>query len=427
MNTCFDRHGLSSLFIAALITVSGSNANSSDWPRFRGANGDGQSTDRDVPVEFGESKNLVWKVEIPGEGNSSPIVSQQRIFLQSAVEEGQKRLMLCLDLNTGSIVWDKPALGGVGKTHTKNTMASSSAAVDAERVYMPFWDGRNLSITAYDFGGMQLWTRDLGPFASQHGAGHSPVLTAGKVIVVDDQDGRSDVIALDAKTGEIAWKVSRPAHRACYSTPLLLAKAGAETELLVGSTFGVTAYDPASGDEKWKWAWETNDRRLRTVASPVLGDHMLFLSGGDGSGDRHAAAVDLGNGARPTPTLAWETRKLLPYVPCMLTRGEFLYFVNDFGIAGCCEAKTGRNVWTERLPGGDVTASPLMVEGRIYALNENGDAYVFAADPKFKMLATSKLDEGVRASPAVADGRLLVRTKHHLYCFGKTGVKQASK
>jgi outer membrane protein assembly factor BamB len=111
----------------------------------------------------------------------------------------------------------------------------------------------------------------------------------------------------------------------------------------------------------------------------------------------------------------------------MLTHGEFLYYVNDFGIAGCCEARTGKNVWTERLPGGEVTASPLMVEGRIYTLNEAGDVFVLAADPTFKLLATTKLDEGVKASPAIADGRLLVRTKHHLYCFGKTGIKQASK
>jgi outer membrane protein assembly factor BamB len=416
-----------SLLVATLLAAGNSSASASDWPRFRGANGDGISADRDVPVEFGEKKNLVWKVEIPGEGNSSPIVSQQRIFLQSAVDEGQKRLMLCLDLDTGRTVWSKPAPGGIGKTHAKNTMASSSAAVDGNRVYMPFWNGTNLSVAAYDFGGAELWTRDLGPYTSQHGAGHAPVVVGERVIVADDQDGRSDVIALNAKTGEIAWKVPRQAHRACYSTPMLLEKPGEPTELLVGNTFGVTAYDPVSGAEKWKWLWETNDRRLRTVASPVLGKSMLFLNSGDGSGDRQSVAVDLGNGTRPNPVMVWETRKLLPYVPCMLTRGEFLYFVNDKGIAGCCEAKTGIIVWEKRLEGGEVTASPVMVEGRIYALNEAGQAFVFAAEPAFKMLATTSFDEGIKATPAVADGRLLVRTQHHLYCFGKGGIKQAAR
>ncbi len=123
-----------------------------------------------------------------------------------------------------------------------------------------------------------------------------------------------------------------------------------------------------------------------------------------------------------TPRIAWEERKtLFPYVPCVLTRGEHLYFVNDAGMAACFVAKTGENVWNHRLGGGNATASPIMVDDRIYAFTENGSAFVLAADPAFKVLASTKLDEGVLASPAVADGCLLVRGRHHLYCFAKTG------
>jgi outer membrane protein assembly factor BamB len=155
---------------------------------------------------------------------------------------------------------------------------------------------------------------------------------------------------------------------------------------------------------------------------------MVFFTGGNGPGDRHAVAVNLtAIGSTHSPELAWETRKDFPYVPCLLSRGEYLYFINDAGIAGCYVAKTGEKVWNNRLPGGGVSASPVMVENRIYAFSENGHAFVFAADPKFELLASSKLDEGVMASPAVADGRLLVRGKHHLYCFGNKDTKQAAK
>ncbi len=393
----------------------------SDWPRFRGPNGTGVSTDSDVPIKFGEEKNLQWKIALPGTGNSSPIVSKQRIFLQSASDDGSERMVLCLDLANGNTLWTERAPGGKGRTHVNNSLASSTAAADGSRVFVSFWDGHNLSVAGYDYGGKNLWTRELGAFTSQHGAGHSPIVVGDKVILANDQDGSAAVVALDAANGTIAWKKTRPAHRACYSTPILLEQPGAEPELLVASTFGFTAYDPNNGSERWTWNWTTNDRRLRMVGSPVLGQGQIFLCTGDGKGDRQTVAVNL-NGDASTASIAWEERKLhLPYVPCVLTRGEFLYFVNDAGMAACFVAKTGENVWLNRLGGGNLTASPVLVDDRIYAFTENGSAYVLAADPTFKVLASSKLEEGVMASPAVADGRLLVRSRHHLYSFGKTG------
>jgi outer membrane protein assembly factor BamB len=394
----------------------------SDWPRFRGPNGAGISADTGVPVEFGEKKNLHWKVEIPGAGNSSPIVSKQRIFLQTASDNGRERQLLCLDLASGNTLWSRTAPGGVVKTHLKNTMASSTAAADGLRVYVSFWDGRGLAVAAYDYGGKPLWSRDLGTFVSQHGAGHSPIVVGSKVIFAKDQDGSAEVVALDSASGEIAWKAERPAHRACYSTPFLLEQPGADPELLVTSTFGVTAYDPASGSELWKWDWVTNDRRLRTVGSAIVsGQGQLFLCSGDGKGDRQTAAVTLGRNGHAS-AIDWELRKAhLPYVPCVLARGEFLFYVNDFGLAACVVAKTGEHVWQNRLDGGDVTASPVMVEDRIYSVSESGAVSVFAAEPAFKLLASTELDEGVKASPAVAEGRLLIRGAKHLYCFGQTG------
>jgi outer membrane protein assembly factor BamB len=409
------------LFAVCLACVISRSAAASDWPRFRGPNGTGVSSDTGIPVAIGEKQNLLWKVAIPGNGNSSPIVSKQRIFLQSASSDGSKRTIYCLDLANGNMLWSQSVAGSTSspQPHQKNTLASSTAVADGLRVYMPFWDGRNISIAAYDYGGTRLWTRDLGPYTSQHGAGLAPVIVNDKVIVANDQDGSSEVVALDAANGAIAWKTPRPAYRACYSTPLLLERPGLTPDVVVTSTFGVAGYDPESGAERWKWKWESNERRLRTVSSPVVSEGRVFFTSGDGRGDRQTAAVNLNRDSN-APSLAWENRKLfLPYVPCMLTYGEYLYFVNDAGMGACFVARTGEEVWLNRLEGGNITASPVMVEDRIYAFTENGTVIVLAADPTFKILASSPLDEGVMASPAVADGRLLVRGKEHLYCFGK--------
>lgn len=409
---------LAAVACAALLALP---ATASDWPRFRGPNGTGVSADSGIPVEFGEKQNLRWKVEIPGAGNSSPIVSKQKIFLQAASADGAERTLICLDLATGKIVWKKPAPGVTARTHAKNTLASCTAAADGERVYMPFWDGVKLSIAAFDYDGGHLWTRDLGLFTSQHGAGHSPLVVGQNVILANDQDGVSEVVALDAASGEVLWKTPRTPFKSCYSTPILLERPGAGPELIVTSTGGVSGYDPTTGSEKWNWNWESNNLHLRTVGSPVVSQGLVFFSGGNGPGDRHAVAVSLGESG--PPALAWETRKVFPYVPCMLTRGDYLYFVNDSGVAACHVAKTGENVWTKRLEGGNVTASPLMADGKIYSFTEAGNVHVLAAEPTFKLLGSSQLDEGVMASPAVADGCLIVRGKQHLYCFRKAAAK----
>lgn len=389
-----------------------------DWARFRGPNGTGVSEDRGVPVEFGEQENLLWKVPVEP-GNSSPIVAKQRIFFQTASADGSERHLRCLSLTDGTELWSHKVSGATAQTHPKSSLASCSAVADADRVIMPFWNGQELSVHAFSTAGKPLWTRKLGPFKSQHGAGHSPILIDGKVIIANDQDGLAEVLALDAESGEVLWKTARAPFRASYSTPLLVERPGEATEVLVASTGGASTYDLRSGSETWKWIWKSNDKQLRTVGSPIVSNGLVVFSGGNGPGDRQVAAVKLSGKGDVTDThLAWETHKLFPYVPCMLTRGEHIYFVNDAAIAGCFVAKTGANVWTKRLGEGTFFSSPLMVEGRIYAFAENGTVFVFAAEPEFKLLATNRVDDEVLASPAVADGRLIVRGKKSLYCFG---------
>jgi hypothetical protein len=399
------------------------DASASNWPRFRGDNGAGLAADKDVPVEWNGS-GVLWKTPLPGVGNSSPVVWGQRVFLQSASTDGKERLLLCLNAADGKVLWTRSVPGSPARTHPLNSLASSTPATDGERVYVMFWDGQDILLYAYDFDGTLLWKRDLGRFTSQHGAGTSPMVHDGKVFLANDHDDAAAVVALGARTGKTLWQAERRPFRACYSTPFVQEKPGGGTELVVCSTTAITAYDPETGRENWTWNWTfTSKRALRTTSSPVAGPGMIFASSGDGSGDRHMVALKLqANGGNAKPSLAWQNKRDFPYVPTMLVWGDHVYAVNDAGVASCHVARTGAAVWTERL-GGSMRASPILVNGKVYAVSEQGDVYVFPAAPSFRLLAKNAVGEPVSATPAVADNRLFIRGKTHLFCIGKPAAR----
>ena len=387
-----------------------------DWPRFRGPNGSGVATDAKVPVEFAP-QDAQWKTAIPGTGHSSPVACNGKIYLTTAIDKGAQRLLLCLDLKTGKKIWEAQSPGGVGHTHQKNSLASGTPFATADRVFVPSWNGDKVHLTAYTTEGKEIWDRDLGGFTSQHGPGHSPVLLGKTVIFVNEQDGSAAILGLDAETGKTVWETPRQAARTCYSTPFSHERANGTVEVVVASTTGIGGYDPATGNENWLWKWTGNS--LRTVGSPIESQGMVLVSSGNGGNDRHAVAVRLdGQGKVPESFLVWENRKGFPYVPSMVASGDYLFFVNDKGFAGCHSLKTGEQIWSERL-GGTFTASLILVNDKVYAINEAGKVYVFAAAPAYQLLATNDLGESVYATPAVADGHLLIRTWEHLYSFGK--------
>lgn len=404
-------------------------ASAGDWPRFRGPNGAGIADDKDVPVKWTE-ENILWKTAVPGVGHSSPIVCKGRVFLQSASEDGGERWLLCLDAGKGDIVWKIPSPGERAKKHSLNSLASSTPATDGERVYAAFWDGRAIHLGAYSFkDGKPLWVHDLGSFKSQHGFGHSPMLFDGKVILANDQDGSSNLLAFDAKSGDRVWQTDRKPYRACYSTPLLRHKPDGSQELIVASTAGITGYDPADGKANWWYTWKFARSPLRTVGSPILAGNLLIATSGDGAGDRDVIAVKLGDRGDVTAgNLAWQNRKNypFPYVPCLLSHGDYLFGVHDKGIASCHLARSGEEVWRRRLDSG-FTASPILVDGKIYAVSQSGSVHVIAAAAEFKLLASNSIGEAVSSSPAVAENRLFIRGENHLFCIGKPAAKSTTQ
>jgi outer membrane protein assembly factor BamB len=392
-----------------------------DWPRFRGPNGSGIAEGTLPAID---PKAALWKVPVPGRGVSSPIIVGGKVFLQAATDDGAKRLVICLDAATGKELWSKDVFAKSAKTHPKSGMAAGTPAADGERVFCVSWDGVSLTLFAYDFSGKQLWSQPLGGFVSQHGPGHSPAIHNGIVYVSVDEDadkgGKAMLFAFDAKTGEKKWAEPRKPHRSSYSTPFVLERPGKPAEIVLGTTTAITSYEPATGKVLWSHAieWPAGKMPLRVVGSPVYANGVIILYTGDGGGDRYAIAIDPSG---DTPAKVWEVKKgPTPYVPCMIAKGDFVYWIADNGIPCCAEAKTGKMVWDEeRLTTKDVTASPIVVGNEMLIFSEDGKSFVVKADKKFELVREASLGEGVFASPAMADGKLYVRGLNHLYCFGK--------
>lgn len=405
-----------------------------DWDRFRGPDGLGTAPGTELPVNIGP-KEILWKTPIPGRGNSSPIVSKGKVFLQTSADDNRTRALVCVNAATGKVEWARDVKGGPPnqRIHDKNSMASSTPAADGERVYAVFWDGKQISLSAWDYAGKQLWTKPLGGFKSQHGPGLSPMVVGNRVILNIDQDDLAEVQAFDPKSGDLVWKKSRTAYRACYTTPFVLHRDGKD-ELIVSSTAGVTAYDPKDGAVVWNWTWVWKAAEapkgkakggpggpLRQVGGPIYHDGLIFCIGGDGGGDRHMVAIKPGTTGDVTDSaLVWEKTRGTAYVPMVLASGPYLFWIADKeNKAVCAEARTGKIMWEERLPGSkSVSASPVLVGGKVYSVNEDGRIAVFEARPKFKLLAESDLKEDVFASPAVSGGRLYIRGANHLFCIG---------
>ncbi len=396
--------------LAALLLLTGAAA---DWPRFRGPNGAGTA---DAPPDLlarPATAKPAWTVALPG-GYSSPVVVADKLFIQSAAADGSDRRLDCLDVATGKTLWTATRPGKPASTHKKNSLASGTPAADADRVYCVFWDGHDLALAAYDHTGKELWAENLGPFASQHGPGLSPVVHAGRVYLNLDQDGAAELVCIDAGTGKQIWAKPRKAFRACYTAPIVRPLPNDRAEIVVASTAGLAGHDPATGAETWAWAWPFDGMALRTVGTPVLAGDLVIAAAGDGGGSRSMVALAPGL----TPALKWERHKDTPYVPSLLVKGEYLYYVTDAGIAACAEAGTGKVVWTERALTRAVSASPILAGDHVLAVAEDGQAVVFRADQKgFDQVAAWSAGGTVIATPAVADGRLFVRAGGKLSCW----------
>lgn len=386
-----------------------------NWPRFRGPNGEGVSEATTIPVRW-TSEDYRWRVELPGIGYSSPVIWGDRVFTTSAEEGNATQMIHCLRTSDGGSIWKRDFASTTHPKHQYNCYASSTPALDADHVYFCFATPEKYTVMALTQSeGREVWRRDLGPFESQHGFGASPMLFDDLVILPDEQDGASSVVALDRATGEIRWQVERRTEKAAFATPCIYQPETGPPQLILSSwAHGISSLDPRTG----KLNWEQAVFKYRVVGSPAMAAGLIFGCCGGGGVGRQMFAVRPGNPATGAESeVAYEVKGSLPYVCTPVAYGDLLFAWFDRGVVTCLDAPTGEIVWRERV-GGDYFGSPVRVADRLYCISREGEMVVLAAAREFKELARIDLEERSNSTPAIADGVMYLRTGSHLMAVG---------
>ena len=382
------------------------------WPAFRGPTGRSIVFDTKIPMKWSATENVLWKTELPGRGNSSPVVWGDRIFTTSEGEKagkGPERLLLCYGRQDGKLLWKhatEPAKELEG-LYAKNTFASGTPVTDGERVIAFFGNG---GLLCCDLEGKRLWHRDLGSFPTTHGTGASPVLYKDLVILIQDQNkGASLCAAFDKRTGEERWRRERKQNM-CWASPVLL-RVGERDELVFNGSFEVTSYDPATGETLWTAAGPSKE----SVPMIATGGGLLYSASGRNG---PIFAIRPGGKGNITDThVVWRNEIGGPHVPTPQYHDGRLYVIADTGVLSCLDAATGGLLYQQRLRGW-FSMSPLLVGDLLLMVNENGMTYVVKSGATCEVLEQNDLGEKTLATPAVLGGRIYFRTEKHLVCVG---------
>lgn len=383
----------------------------SDWTRFRGPNGQGIS--RDQFASEWTPQQFAWRSELSGNGASSPIISQGTVYVTSGSPDGT-RVLEAYRLDDGKRLWSyQKSLGDV-VLHAKNRLASSTPTTDGELIFAQFSDQQHLIVLACDLGGKLVWERDFGAISVQHGPGSSMIVFENLLIVPMELDSPSQMLALNVRTGKTVWQVDRPVDRATYATPCVLQN-GTRKELICPSNaVGVTSLDPLTGQQLWSTSSGFSER---VVSSPVLSDGLIFTQCGSGGAGQLLVGIpfrpDLeGATVKPIMTLT----KNLPYVVTPLAHEGILYLWCDRGVVRAVDLLAGEELWMGRV-GGNFNGSPVMVGEKLYCISEAGELVCVASGRDYKLLGRTELGEAALSTPAIADGKLVVRTETHLIAF----------
>ena len=417
------------LVLAALL-VAATTVAIADWPQFRGPLGSGHIPGgQALPSEWSETKNIDWKVALPGRAWSSPVILGDKIWLTTADEKGNKLTGLCVDANNGKIIFEKQLfhIADPQFAHKFNSYGSPTPVVEAGRVYLTWGSPGTACLDTKT--NKVLWMRD--DFVCDHfrGAGSSPILHENLLILTFDGADHQFVAALDKRTGKTVWRTRRSVDyqdlntngepfrdgdlRKGYSTPHVIEHGGVTQLISVGAMAGY-AYDPMTGRELWR----VTERGQHSASTrPVYGHDMVFYP--TGFSRSQLLAIDpSGRGEITGSHIKWRLKRSVAKKPSLLLIGELIFMIDDGGIASCIEAKSGKIVWSERV-GGNFSSAPATDGERIFFFSEEGKTTALAASREFKVLAKNQLDGGFMASPAVHGGAWVLRTKTHLYPIGE--------
>ena len=432
---------------AALVTESASGASGSDyWPTWRGPQATGAARKGNPPVTWSETRNIKWKVKLPGEGTSSPVVWGDSIFFLTAIKTDKKGTptsdtedtdsnrrrpfhggrrptnvykfdIVCLNRKAGKVLWQKTVREEMPHEghHPTHGFASYSPVTDGKYVWASFG---SRGVHCYDVDGNHKWSRDLGKLRAKmmFGEGSSPALIGVALIVVMDHEGDSFIYALNKETGKTIWKQARD-EVTSWATPIA-ATVNRKIQVIISATKFIRSYDVKTGDVVWQCSGQTGN----VIPSPVSGFGKVFCT----SGFRGSAlqAIELGKTGDLSGSAAvtWQINEATPYAPSPLLYGDKIYVCSgNRAIVSCYQAETGKaNFVKQSLEGmGGMYSSPVGVADRVYFVGRDGVSQVIKHSEKFEVLATNTLDDGFDASPAVVGDELYLKGKQHLYCIAR--------
>lgn len=409
-----------------VLTLSGAVMQGAEnWPQFRGPDGTGHSDVRGLPLQWSETRNVVWKTPIHDRGWSSPVIYGKQIWLTSASKDGRELFVLCVDRDTGKVIkdWKLFDVAQPQFVHPFNTPASPTPVIEAGRVYITFGSPGTAAIDTKTF--KVLWERRDIECNHFRGAGSSPVIFQNLLLMHFDGSDHQFVVALDKKTGKTVWQTKRsidfqdldkngkPAAegdlRKAFSTPHV-ERINGRWEMISLGAKAAYSYDPLTGKELWR----VEERAQHSASTrPVIGHGMIFFPTGFSAGQLYAVRTG-GNGLLSDSHVAWRVKRSVSNKPSILLVDDLIYMIGDAGVASCIAAKTGEQVWQQRI-GGEYSASPVYADGRLWFFSEDGKTTVLKPGRVFEQVGENRLDDGFLASPAIAGKAFYLRTRTHLY------------
>jgi len=395
------------------------------WPEYRGPTHDGVVDATGLPVRWSESQHVRWKTVIHDRGWSSPVVLGEQVWMTTATPDGKRMFAICVDRETGRIAHDKLLFEVESPRplgNEVNCYASPSPVIEPGRVYVSFGsygtaclDTRTAEV---------VWQRRDLPCNHFRGPASSPILFEDLLIMHMDGSDHQYVVALNKKTGKTAWKTDRSTDfddlqpdgqptregdlRKAFNTPLVVRATG-RLQLISPGAKAAFAYDARTGKELWTVRYPQHS----TASRSLFAAGVAFVSIGYSGPELWAVRAD-GQGDVTDTHVLWKCKRGAPGKPSPVLVDGRIYMINDRGIASCLDAKTGEQIWQKRI-GGNHSASPVWAEGRLYFFSEEGVTTVLKLGEKPKLLAKNKLDDGFMASPAVAGKAFYLRTRTHLY------------
>jgi outer membrane protein assembly factor BamB len=401
------------LAVAALVLSLSAVVGAADWPGWRGPDGQGHCGETGLPVKWSGSDNVKWKTPLPDEGNSTPIIWGERIYLTQAVDKGAKRMLWCLDRKTGEKLWEQGVTHAEKEsTHNTNPYCSASPVTDGQCLVVSYGSA---GMVCYDMDGKEQWKKELGKLEHQWGNASSPLLYKDLAILWCGPGDRQFLLAVDKKTGKEVWKHEEAGGAAkafigSWSTPII-ARVNDHDELILGVPEKLKGFDPTSGKELWFCAGLSK----LVYTSPLYADGIAVQMCGYGG---PALGVKLGGSGDITKDRLWLHPRNTQRVGSGVIVGEHVYILEENGQPHCYELKTGNEVWkaSERQTA-TTWSSMVAADGKLYVASHSGDTVVLKAEPKLERLAKNSVGERVLSSVAVANGELFIRSYKHLWCI----------